>query len=153
EKLREALEARGARVLFAECYRRVRPGTDPAQLHQALERGEVDAVLVHSAETPENFLAIAGDAAHAGLAKVALVVPHGAIAGHADSLRFARTLVAAPGTSGIIETLSSLRTPAMAETSPPAAAKPATPSSGPSRRGGDSLARLLAALALAATAA
>jgi uroporphyrinogen-III synthase len=48
EKLRDALVARGANVLYAPCYRRSRPGTDPAPLLAAWKRGEVHAVGVLS---------------------------------------------------------------------------------------------------------
>ena len=37
EKLKEALEERGARVTYAECYRRVRPQADAQPLAAALE--------------------------------------------------------------------------------------------------------------------
>lgn len=152
EKLKEVLEERGARVVFAECYRRTRPQPDPAA-REALGAGEVDAVLAHSAETLENFIALAGEAAAAGLAKAALVVPHESIAAHDGARRFARTLVSGFGTAGIIDTLSQLRKPAMTDSPAPAASTAAPTSPRPQRRAGDSLARLLAALALAATAA
>ena len=42
EMLAQALSARGAKVEYAECYRRVRPQLDAAPLRSAWARGEVD---------------------------------------------------------------------------------------------------------------
>jgi uroporphyrinogen-III synthase len=108
ERLREGLEERGASVVYAQCYRRVRPGTDPAALQSALARGEVHAVSALSGETLGNFVAMIGSGA-AHLAKAALVVPHEAVAAHPDARRFARVLVAPPAAEGLIETLAQLR--------------------------------------------
>jgi uroporphyrinogen-III synthase len=109
EHLKEALEARGARVEYAECYRRVRPDSDPAAVAAALAHGEVHAVSVLSAETLENFLAMIGPAAAKHLAHVTLVVPHVAVATHRDARRFARVAIAAHGPEGLIEALTQLR--------------------------------------------
>lgn len=111
EHLRRTLEARGARVHYAECYRRVRPDADPAALLAALARGEIHAVSVLSAETLENFLALAGVAAIPWLSRATLVVPHEAIARHAEARRFARVTVAAAGAQGVIDALSPTQVP------------------------------------------
>src|SRR5262245_23042400 len=97
ERLREGLEARGAHVTYAQCYRRVRPGSDPAPLLAAWARGEVHAVSALSGETLENFVALVGPQGEARLGSTALVVPHAAIAAHRDASRFARVLVSAHG--------------------------------------------------------
>ena len=107
EHLRTTLEARGATVGYVECYRRDRPASDPAALLAALERGEVDAVHAMSAETVDNFLALAGHAA--SWSRVALVVPHPAIARQPFSAAFARAVVSGPGIPGLVEALSNLR--------------------------------------------
>ncbi|HXZ48982.1 MAG TPA: uroporphyrinogen-III synthase [Usitatibacter sp.] len=109
EHLREVLETRGARVDYVECYRRVRPRADPAPLLAAWSRGEVHAVSALSAETLENFLAMVGEEGAARASEVTLVVPHAAIASHPDARRFARVLVAGPGSAGLVAALSSLR--------------------------------------------
>lgn len=109
EHLREVLEARGAQVEYVECYRRTRPRTDPAPVIAAWARGAIHAVSALSSETLENFLAMVGDAALRHIAGTTLVVPHGAIAGHPDARRFARVLVAEPGTEGLVNVLSTLR--------------------------------------------
>jgi len=108
ERLREGLEERGASVTYAQCYRRVRPKTDPAPLLSALARGEVHAVSALSGETLGNFVAMIGSGA-AHLANAALVVPHEAVGAHPDARRFARVVVAPPAAEGLIETLAQLR--------------------------------------------
>lgn len=107
EHLRTALEGRGAEVAYVECYRRERPPSDPAALLAALERGEIDVVHAMSAETVENFLALAGPGA--SWSRVALAVTHAAIARHAATASFARTLVAPGGLAGLAEALLELR--------------------------------------------
>ncbi len=109
EHLKETLEARGARVEYAECYRRVRPDSDPSAVVAALARGEVHAVSVLSAETLENFIAMIGPAAVQHLARVTLVVPHVAVGAHRDAKRFARVVIAAHGPEGLIDALTQPR--------------------------------------------
>jgi len=107
EHLRTALEGRGATVAYVECYRRERPASDPAALHAALARGEIDAVHAMSAETVDNFLVLAG--AGASWSRVALLVPHPAIARHGASASFGRTVVCGPGIASLVEALQNLR--------------------------------------------
>lgn len=109
EHLKEALEARGARVEYAECYRRVRPDGDASAVVAALARGEVHAVSVLSAETLENFIAMIGPAATRQLAGVTLVVPHVAVGTHREARRFAGVAIAAHGPGGLIDALTQLR--------------------------------------------
>ena len=109
EHLKEALEARGARVEYAECYRRVRPDSDPSAVVAALARAEVNAVSVLSAETLENFIEMIGPAASQRLGAVTLVVPHVAVGTHREARRFARVAIAAHGAAGLIEALTQLR--------------------------------------------
>jgi uroporphyrinogen-III synthase len=109
ELLREALEKRGARVSYAECYRRVRPAGDPRPLLAAWARGEVQAVSVLSAETLENFVALLGEEGARWLTQATLVVPHEAVGKHPLCRRFARVLVAPPGPHGLPHALACLR--------------------------------------------
>ncbi len=109
ERLREALEARGANVAYVECYRRVKPQADAAALIAAWKRGEVQAVSALSGETLENFVAMVGPAGAPLLGAATLVVPHEAIAAHRDARRFARVLVAPHGAEGLAQTLSQIR--------------------------------------------
>jgi uroporphyrinogen-III synthase len=107
EHLKESLEARGARVEYAECYRRVRPQSDPRPVLEALARGEVHAVSALSAETLENFVAMIDN--DKALAAVTLVVPHDAIAAARGAKRFARVVVTGHGAAAFMDALASLR--------------------------------------------
>jgi uroporphyrinogen-III synthase len=109
ERIKETLEERGARVEYAECYRRVRPSSDARPLLEAWRRGEVHAVSALSAETLRNFVAMLGPDARDLLASATLVVPHEAIGTDADARRFARVAVAAHGAAGLVEALSRIR--------------------------------------------
>jgi uroporphyrinogen-III synthase len=109
ELLKQALEARGARVSYAQCYRRVRPAADSAALLHAWDRGEVHAVSALSAETLENFVALLGAEADRRLSSVVLVVPHEAIAAHRDARRFLRTIVSSHGAEGLARALEQIR--------------------------------------------
>jgi uroporphyrinogen-III synthase len=109
ERLREVLESRGARVVYANAYRRARPESDPAPLLAAWSRGEVDVVGAMSAETLENFVEMIGPEGRARLSATTLVVPHEAIAAHPDARRFGRVVVSAPGAAGLAAALSRLR--------------------------------------------
>jgi uroporphyrinogen-III synthase len=109
ERLKEVLEERGARVTYAECYRRVRPAGDPAEVLAALGKGEIDAVSALSAETLENFVAMIGNPGADLLRKTALIVPHAAIAAHREARRFARAEVSGHGAEAVVDALSRLR--------------------------------------------
>lgn len=109
ERLRQILEERGARVSYAECYRRVRPRCDPAPLLQAWARGEVHAVSALSGETLANFVAMLGEQGAPRLGSAVLVVPHEAVAAGPDARRFSRVVVAGPGPEGVVSALGQLR--------------------------------------------
>lgn len=109
ERLKSVLEERGARVSYAECYRRMRPQSDPGPLLQAWARGDIQAVSALSGETLENFVAMIGAEGAGRLASTVLVVPHEAIAAHREARRFAQVAVAPAGAEGILNALSGLR--------------------------------------------
>jgi uroporphyrinogen-III synthase len=109
ERLKDVLESRGARVVYAECYRRVRPRADATPLLEAWDRGEVHAVSALSAETLENFVALMGDKGREPLRRTPLLVPHGAIAGSPAARCFQRTVVTPPGNAALVAALSLLR--------------------------------------------
>lgn len=109
ERLKDVLESRGARVAYAECYRRVRPASDPAPLIAAWRRGEVHAVSALSAETLDHFVAMLGAEAHEDMMRTPLLVPHEAIAAVPAARRFARAIVTAPGARGLADALAKLR--------------------------------------------
>jgi len=105
ELLGDTLAARGARVTYAQCYRRVRPAADARRLRQALARGEIHAVTISSAEGLDNLLDILG-AADSGMREaLAWVVPHARVAAHARARGLAQVLVAGPGDDEMLSRL------------------------------------------------
>jgi uroporphyrinogen-III synthase len=109
EHLKETLEARGARVEYAECYARMRPKADATAVIAALAQGKVHAVSALSAETLENFIAMIGPEGARHLGCVTLVAPHAAVGAHRDARRFARVAIAEHGAEGLINALTPLR--------------------------------------------
>ena len=62
ELLADTLRKRGARVEYAEAYRRVRPNSDSAELLKRWRQGVVNIVLVNSAESLRNLVQMLGKA-------------------------------------------------------------------------------------------
>jgi uroporphyrinogen-III synthase len=120
ETLAGILRKRGARVDYAECYRRAEPRLDPAQ-QQLLQRADFSAVCINSAETLRNFF----DAIHSAMLRidaaaptgtpgadyraVPLLVPSERVAQLAAELGFERVIVAA--NAGTEATLTALCAP------------------------------------------
>ena len=100
--LGDSLAARGARVAYAACYRRVRPALDAGPLLEAWRRGKVDAVTVSSAQALDNFIAMTGAELAAG---TPLFVPHERVALHARSRGAREVMVAGAGDDEMIERL------------------------------------------------
>jgi uroporphyrinogen-III synthase len=85
--LGSTLQARGARVEYAECYRRARPAAPALQ-------GAFDAACVNSGESLENLVALLGAAR---LRATPLFVPHERVARRARELGLERPVLASPG--------------------------------------------------------
>ena len=80
EWLRTGLEARGARVEYAESYRRTRPDADAGPLLARWQSGGVEAVAIASAEGLENFFGMLGPTGRGYLRATPVFVPHPRIA-------------------------------------------------------------------------
>ena len=95
--LGDTLAARGARVEYAQSYRRARPAvsaTEPAWLSEAL-----DAVTVSSSEGLANLDALLRAWRRDWLRESPLFVPHARVAAQAARLGASETIVAGPGDS------------------------------------------------------
>jgi uroporphyrinogen-III synthase len=103
--LGDTLAARGARVEYAECYRRVRPQTDSGPLLTAFAEGAVDAVTVSSAEGLENLFEMLGAAGREHLRKTPLFVPHPRIAAEAKRLGLGEASVGGTSDQEMLERL------------------------------------------------
>jgi uroporphyrinogen-III synthase len=94
ELLGDALRGRGATVEYVECYRRIRPRSDPAPLLAAWKAGSLQAITVSSAQGLANLFALLD----AGLLRqLPLFVPHQRVAAEARRLGGREVLVAGPG--------------------------------------------------------
>lgn len=100
--LGETLALRGARVTYAECYRRVKPKADVTPLVEAWGRGEVHAVIATSSEGLRNFHEMLGDEGRAALARTPVFVPHPRIKDAAHALGIAEAFVTAAGDEAIV---------------------------------------------------
>jgi uroporphyrinogen-III synthase len=74
--LRGELEARGARVEYAECYRRARPQADSRGLLARWQTGGIEAVSITSAEGLANLFAMLGPTGEEYLRATPVFVPH-----------------------------------------------------------------------------
>jgi len=101
--LGDTLRARGARVEYAECYRRERPRADAAALLAAWHG--VHAVTVSSAEGLDNLFALFGEAGAARLRQTPLFVGHERVAAGARSRGVREALVAGPADAEMLERL------------------------------------------------
>lgn len=99
--LRDTLLARGARVDYAECYRRMKPSADVATLTRAWARGEIDAVVVTSSEGLRNLCDLLPATERERLARTPIFVPHPRIAETARELRLKNAIVTQTGDEGI----------------------------------------------------
>ena len=103
--LGDTLRARGANVLYLECYRRVCPAADPAALLAQWQAGGIDAVTVTSAETLHNLATLLGRSGAACLAHTPLFVPHEKIADAARRFGIERVIATAGGDTGLVDGL------------------------------------------------
>ncbi|BAO43032.1 uroporphyrinogen-III synthase [Thiolapillus brandeum] len=109
EKLRTELEARGARVRYAEVYERQLPGQNAANLVRGWER-LVDVVTVTSSQVLDNLLQMLGEAGAQRLHCTPLVVLSERTAEHAHE-RGCRNIwvTEQAGDRGILRTLCEIR--------------------------------------------
>lgn len=106
ELLADTLKARGARVIFAESYRRVNPQTDTQLLNQLWQHGKLDAIVVTSSEAMRNLLDLA--AKTEWLRHVTLCVNHARIAELPLQYGLKVLVASAPGDDALIQSLSQL---------------------------------------------
>ncbi|PZP64817.1 MAG: uroporphyrinogen III synthase [Azospira oryzae] len=102
ELLGDTLVARGARIEYAECYRRTRPRGGAANLLRAWARNELAAVTVTSSEALHNLFDMVGALGQQWLKKTPLFVPHERIAAAARALGLDQVIVTDPGDEGLV---------------------------------------------------
>jgi uroporphyrinogen-III synthase len=97
EWLRTRLEERGARVEYAECYRRARPDTDAGALLARWQSGGIEAVSITSAEGLANLFDMLGPTGSGYLRATPVFVPHQRIALVARKLHVREIVVTGRG--------------------------------------------------------
>ena len=102
ELLGDTLAARGARVEYAECYRRVRPQVDAAPLLLAWERTKLHAVVVTSSEALRNLFELVGERGRPQLRNTPLFVSHPRIEQAARALDVATVVPTGQGDAGVL---------------------------------------------------
>jgi uroporphyrinogen-III synthase len=90
EKLAETLRRRGARVEYAEVYRRIRPHKNTTRLQGLLAQQQLDVVTIGSGDTLLNLVELAGKQKQA-LYKLPLIVMSERVGKLAEQLGFADT--------------------------------------------------------------
>jgi uroporphyrinogen-III synthase len=106
EWLRTELERRGARVEYAECYRRARPAAAAGGLLARWQTGGVDAVSITSAEGLENFSAMLGPTGARYLRATPVFVPHPRIELAARKFGIREVIVARRGDQQTVEEMA-----------------------------------------------
>ena len=102
ELLGDALAQRGARVEYAECYRRARPQSATGELLRRWSRNEIAAVTVTSGESLRNLYDMLGKLGCQWLKTTPLFAPHPHIGDIARQLGVHIVVVTAPGDEGLI---------------------------------------------------
>lgn len=74
ELLADTLQQRGADVVYAECYRRVKPEADTGELLYRWARGEISIVVLTSGEGMRNLFDMLGNLGQQWLRKTPMVV-------------------------------------------------------------------------------
>jgi uroporphyrinogen-III synthase len=106
EVLGDTLQARGASVEYAECYRRGRPDTDAGPLLRAWQQRELHAITVTSSEGLRNLFALVGASGEPQLRATPLFAPHPRIGQAARELGCAAVTITAQGDEGLVQGLT-----------------------------------------------
>lgn len=105
EFLGRELRARGASLVYAECYRRIMPAADPGPLRTRLAGGAVHAVVVSSGEALANLARLLGGATGEFLTGTTLFVPHRRLVREAQALGVPEPVVAGPADADMLAAL------------------------------------------------
>ena len=109
EKLAKSLTSRGAHVEYLEVYSRCQPATEKAQLVQALQADQLQAITISSGEALQNLLTMLDESSAVLLRKLPLVVVSERIRHLAQELGFTQIAVSLqPTDAAILKTLTTL---------------------------------------------
>jgi uroporphyrinogen-III synthase len=102
EILADRLRQQGAQVIYAECYRRLRPRADATALIGRWESGGLHAVTVMSGETLDNLWGMLGEPGQRLLSRTPLFAPHPNIGQRAARLGLTKVAITPPGDEGVL---------------------------------------------------
>ena len=102
EILGDTLTARGAKIEYAECYRRSRPDVNAGNLLRQWSRNEINAVTITSSEGLRNLYDMLGKLGRQWLKSTPVFVPHERILGVAQELGLEHGILTEPGDEGLI---------------------------------------------------
>ncbi|MHB1247299.1 MAG: uroporphyrinogen-III synthase [Sulfuriferula sp.] len=103
EVLGDTLAARGARIEYAECYRRSRPNASAGGLLRQWSRNEINAVTVTSAEGLRNLYDMLGKLGRQWLKTTPVFVPHPRILEVARELGLECAVATPVGDEGLVQ--------------------------------------------------
>lgn len=111
ELLAAALRERGARVEYAECYRRTRPAVDAAALRRLWTGAQVQVAIAASPDALRNLVAAVGPAGRGALLATPLIVVSPRLAEIARELGFAGPIQLArdAGDASLVEAVGAWR--------------------------------------------
>ncbi|MGH8548411.1 MAG: uroporphyrinogen-III synthase [Methylococcales bacterium] len=116
EMLADTLSERGAHVMYAEVYQRLRPAVDIESHLRAWQERGIDAVTIFSGESLINFVAMLGDKGMAWARNIPLAVAGERIAERVESEGFKKVILAVNATEGaLFEALTRISDPEQAE--------------------------------------
>ena len=107
ELLAESLSKRGARVTYAEVYRRIQPRADAGEVIELGLQGGIDVIVITSAESFDNLLVMAGERGEPWLHASAYVVVSERVAQRvqASGVRVPAIVAACAGDEALIDAL------------------------------------------------
>lgn len=103
ELLAEVLRERGAKVEYAECYRRASPDASSVAVLDSHLQTPLDGIVITSTEALHNLAELGKDLKRARLVDVPLFVPHERIAAAAHQAGVATVVLAPGGDAGLVE--------------------------------------------------
>lgn len=103
ELMAQTLQARGAEVTFAECYRRINPQTDANFIAGLWQNRQLQALVITSSEAMRHLLQLAADAPW--LRQLWLCVNHARIAEQPLALGLRVAIADAPGDDAMLRCL------------------------------------------------
>lgn len=97
--LGDILGERGAELIYATVYKRVKPATDTGRLQQAIENQAIEVIVISSGEGLENLLQMVGETYRQWLCSMPLVLVNQRLKALAERLGFTGELLIADNAS------------------------------------------------------